>query len=353
MVARYGFADTVKSVSSNNTVTTSQTPILAIGKVTKVALEEYPEGTNSRNPVALGSVYVDGDVNNPIPPLSATFKETPVVGEYVVTYTMTASPHSTGVNPVTRTYYLGVINLHTSSNHNAFLNPGDDVEFDIETIVNQLTQNEGDILVEGRHGNSIRFTNTDNTPDILIRNGQEESTDPLAIISEDIQTDGGSIYMTSTKQVELEPNTKDYKSYTEAPTKVNQYNQNQIVLNSGRLVMNSNMDSTLISSAKSINLNTPGSVNVDTNKFVVQSNEILLGDKGATEPLLKGDATVALLNSVITQMISVVTALTTAVGVPPGVPMANISTPASQALAKLNTELTKLETLKSTVSKTK
>jgi len=69
------------------------------------------------------------------------------------------------------------------------------------------------------------------------------------------------------------------------------------------LVLNANTDSVLLSSAKSINLNSQNSVNVDSkNQFVVNSPNILLGDKKATEPLLKGDITIELLSELVDEL---------------------------------------------------
>ena len=59
----------------------------------------------------------------------------------------------------------------------------------------------------------------------------------------------------------------------------------------------------LLSSAKSINLNSQDSVNIDSqNSFVVNSPNILLGDKDATEPLLKGDITIELLSELVGEL---------------------------------------------------
>jgi len=120
-----------------------------------------------------------------------------------------------------------------------------------------------------------------------------------------VNEDSGSLYLTSTQQVNLEPNIFNYNSYTSslAPELVPEYSSPQVLINSGRLVLNAKEDSILLSSAKSINLNSQYSVNVDSEySFVVNSPNILLGDKEATEPLLKGDITIELLSELVGEL---------------------------------------------------
>jgi hypothetical protein len=122
-------------------------------------------------------------------------------------------------------------------------------------------------------------------------------------VDEDINLDKASIYLTTTQQVDLEPNTYNYDSYSTAPEVVSSFVNPQVIINSGRLVFNANSDSILLSSAKSINLNSQDSVNIDSkNSFIVNSPNILLGDKDATEPLLKGDTTIELLSELVDEM---------------------------------------------------
>ena len=71
---------------------------------------------------------------------------------------------------------------------------------------------------------------------------------------EKIQTDPSSIYLTSTQKLNFLPSSDLKNSFSPedqeiTPVITNQYEGNsQIVLNSGRLVLNSNSDSVLISS---------------------------------------------------------------------------------------------------------
>lgn len=84
------------------------------------------------------------------------------------------------------------------------------------------------------------------------------------------------------------------------PAQPNVYQGKQIVLNSDRILFNAKNDSVLVYADKSINLNSQGSINFDSEGlFAVNSNdEIYLGLKGRkgektapTEPALLGDKT--------------------------------------------------------------
>ena len=69
------------------------------------------------------------------------------------------------------------------------------------------------------------------------------------------------------------------------------------------MVFNAKSSDILLTSNKSINLNTPTTVNIDTKETYIASDKIFLGDKQATEPLLKGDITVTQLNLLIDTLI--------------------------------------------------
>ena len=114
--------------------------------------------------------------------------------------------------------------------------------------------------------------------------------------------------MTSTQQIPLSPARQDYTSYKGSnispPKSSQEYNQEQIILNSGRLVFNAKSDHILLSANESINFNTPLSVNIDTRKLIVQSSNIYLGNEAlAKEPLMLGNKTVDLLKNLVQNII--------------------------------------------------
>jgi hypothetical protein len=176
---------------------------------------------------------------------------------------------------------------------------------------------EGDVIVEGRLGNSIRLGST------IVKNGNSLNNwstnglggDPITIIrngqgdlgsvgflptEENINQDPSSIYLTTTQKIQIEPSSTNYYSYKEeAPQLPKDYIQNQIIISSGRLLFNSSTDHILLSSAKSISLSSNSSVNIDTSQVIMQTENIYLGSKNASEPLVKGDITADLLKEII------------------------------------------------------
>lgn len=203
-----------------------------------------------------------------------------------------------------------------------------------EKDINPLLPFEGDVIYEGRWGNSIRLGSTvtasyssnswstegvggNGDPIIIVRNGQNQSFRSSAEpILEDININDSSIYLTSTQKIPLNasstkggqfgPGVADYPSYdpSKKPDTPNKFSGSQILLSSGRLVFNSFNDHILLTSAKSINLNSLTSVNIDSPELSIQANKIYLGKYEAEEPLMLGIQTVNLLKDLVTCLTS-------------------------------------------------
>ena len=194
------------------------------------------------------------------------------------------------------------------------------------TNIHSLLPIPGDIIQSGRWGNSIRFSSTANPnnnnpgddltifnnwstvgkngdPITLIRNGQDPNStkEGWVPITEDINKDLSSLYLTSTQKIPIVTNPVffngvRYPSYTprlkETPTDPSTFNGNQVIINSGRLVFNSKTDHIMLSSNRTISFEAVKGFNFDTNSnFVIQvGTTIKLGSKDATEPIVKGEA---------------------------------------------------------------
>ena len=196
--------------------------------------------------------------------------------------------------------------------------------FEERSNIHPLLPFEGDVIMEGRWGNSVRFgstvkdrpndwsnTGSNGDPITILRNGQgDDRAEGWLPTVEDINRDNSSIYLTSTQKVPINVSSTNYNSYTSnPPSNPNEYANKQILINSGRLVFNTTQDHLLLASKKSINLNAISSVNIDTKEHIVKSDVIKLGSKDATEPILKGDALVTELQSLISQIQLLVVAL--------------------------------------------
>ena len=203
----------------------------------------------------------------------------------------------------------------TISDRPAPLNLGD--YFTERSNIKPLKKFEGDVIVESRVGSSIRFGTTaqragqplsnwstgsfNGQPITILRNGQGlQGQVGFLPTEENINNDNSSIYLTNGQQIPLEPSSvRDYYSYKKLPTPAKDYRGDQIILNSGRLFLNSKTDSIFLSSPQSINLNSQKTLNVDTEEVSIQAEKILLGSKDAKEPVLYGDRTVDMLGDII------------------------------------------------------
>jgi len=138
-------------------------------------------------------------INNPdqeilggvVKPLMPNILQVPVVGEHVVVVEYNGQH-----------FYTSIINRKGSVNENSI--PGASGTYEKNTKygetferrdAKQLEIGEGCILYQGRFGQSIHFDGHDNKPSILIRNNIDRGND--SIVSENIDTDDSSIYLTS------------------------------------------------------------------------------------------------------------------------------------------------------------
>tara|TARA_Y100000034_G_C6901199_1_gene416865 strand:- start:2444 stop:3766 length:1323 start_codon:yes stop_codon:yes gene_type:complete len=236
----------------------------------------------------------------------------------------------------------------------------------------------GDVIIQGRYENSIRFSSTskpkysdssnnwsesgDNgSPIILLKNGQNSLLSPsLAIpITEDINKDFSSIYATSTQKIPIEVKNENYTSYSSPvyiPELPSQYTNPQVIINSDRLVFNAKKDSILLSAEKSVFLGANSSLNFNAGiNVVIECSDIKLGDKSAVEPLILGDTFLKNLNVVLTKLDHLCTQLSVDQIWPAGAPVANggVITVANSLKVDIANFKANMSSYKSQVSKTK
>jgi len=325
-------------------------------------------------------------------PLFANVKNYPLINEVIYLFTL---PNVYNINEIASSnlnYYINAINLFNNPSNDAIPNellvntlgteinasnfdsPENDNSytgninlgktFEDNSNIRSLVPYEGDYIIEGRFGNSIRLGSTVNVngnsynpwsqdgkngdPILILRSGQKPitNTSDFSNITEDINGDKSSIYLASNQKIPLTPASENYNSYTTPPESISKYKGEQIILNSGRLVFNSKNDSILFSSLKSINLNSKESVNIDSPSTVINSSTVKLGSKEATEPILLGNSTVFLLESLITNLQAFTEVCATLVYGVEGTPIAPLNTVSlqlSQVLTELNNQLPKIK----------
>ena len=377
------------------------------GRVTDIVLDEnHPKINEVGGLNGIGTIYFelnsiisseDSKTAKPLHPQNKTF---PVINEIVLLF---ALPNSEiGQDEGEKSYfYISNVNVWNHPHHNALPNPVNDtlppyqqkdyqqveggsvrrvtdesteIEFNSKYNPSQNTFSEnpdihplmpfmGDIIYEGRFGQSLRLGTTaksdsfyknswstvgDNgDPITILRNGQPQLTSDRGWvpITEDINEDLSSIYLTSYQKLgNFNIASDNYGSYPTPPEKINSYTNPQVILNSDRIVINAKTDNVLLSSQKSIGMSSIESVNIDTKKHYINANDVRLGSKDATQPVLKGNDTVELLKQLTQELILITQALQTSQIFPGGTPVPDpvLAPIATNSNLVLNNILTRL-----------
>jgi hypothetical protein len=404
-MAKFGFSSLNQNLNPNMNngfnvqQALNQANLINAVRVLSIVLDEnHPRFVELGEWNALGTIEYES-VINPLPspslptakPLAGNTKNLPLVNEIV--YILSLPDTSIEVISSNSTqYYIDIVSLWNHPHHNAFptspnaLPPSQQKDYvqtetgNVRRVTDQSTEIflgktfkersnihpllpfEGDILYEGRWGNSIRLgstvPNTSNNwsstgqsgdPIVIIRNGQGIQTQEGWIPTiEDINNDESSIYFTSTQKIPLRASSINYFSYkNNSPQSPEQFAGKQIILNSGRLVFNTTQDHILFSSAKSINLNAIDGVNFDTPTVTIQSRNTYIGSKNATEPLLLGNRTIETLNNIISNLSGFLQICSSLVSTPPGTPLIPLNVAATQLNQQLLSIQGNLEKLKS------
>jgi len=388
-----------------------------IGRVTDIILNQnYPDIEKYGGLNGIGTIFFElNNVQNPgrgiAKPFYPQLSAYPLVNELVLLFKL--PNNNIGRNTSEESYYyINMVSLWNHPHHNAYPNPitsttlpdsqqkdyqqteagsvrrvtDESTEIDLNSPINpsQATFVErinihpllpfaGDIMYQGRWGNSIRFGSTAKPTDInalndwsevgengdpitIIRNGQpsESSDEGWVPITENVNGDLSSIYQTSTQKVPIQVASENYSSYVTPPEIPSQYTKPQVIINSDRLVFNAKTDSILLSAEKSIGLSSNSSLNFNTNNYIVDAGNIRLGSKNATEPLVKGET----LYKNLTQIVNALTTLVDVMEVqqlwPGGVPTPDGATSVTARATRdiLNNVQKDLVNIKSKVSKT-
>jgi len=398
-MATYGFSSLNKNLSTGGKTQSLTTPSISVGRVLSISLD--PNKPNEMGWIEVGDVNKNPpqDANqspdNDVPtarfakPLYPNSKQYPLLNEIVVLIQQPDAGIMSTINS-NSLYYVSIINLWNHPHHNALpqnegsispsqaktykqttlgstVKPSNDpVEiklgntFKEKENIHPILPFEGDYILEGRWGNSIRFGSTvngknswsktgpDGDPILILRNGQGiQSNEGWTYIEENINNDESSIYLTKSQQIPISVSSNDYTSYDTQPESPEKYTGNQILINSGRLVFNSTNDHILLSSIKSVNFNAIESVNIDTPLVTVQSNKIYLGSKSATEPLLLGNQTVSLLNQLLSNLKAFMEICGVLVSTPAGTPLTPLNLAAEQMSNSILSIQNNLDSIKS------
>lgn len=211
--------------------------------------------------------------------------------------------------------------------------------FRLENGIHKLRLNEGDMLIESRFGQSIRFSGYNNadrvfSPTIIIRNGENSisrNNNSANPVNEDVARDGSIIALGSNQyQLNFAPGTVDDKGASDFETKPNSFKGypstlkgDQILINSGRIILSAKNAEMIFYSKKNygfisdgglsidnklgIEVNVGDNTNIKTNDRDINLNtgngKINLGDT-ELEPLVKGDKWVQIMEELIDAIVA-------------------------------------------------
>lgn len=405
MALKSGLAEYQQSGKISNSFTEDSLRSLS-GKILSGRVTSINQVGNSQNGVISCTLLTDVEFSgtnqiSQVYPLFPNIKNYPLVNEVVVILALANKNYQNNFNTVSY-YYISPVNLWNTSQTNPLPYPTNNVKpssqkknfYEVENVGvpnqpasgsntifkpgsyfeeksdrNPLYSYEGDIIIDGRFGNAIRFGNTvptglsttnifnnwSNTgsvgdPITIISNGIHTEKPSYNSIVEDINKDDSSIYLTSTQQIPISSSsTNDYLSYDflTPPTLPNQYVGKQVILNSGRLLLNSTTDHILLSSAKSINLNSQQSINFDTTgPIILEGAEVYLGSSDANESAILGDTLVDLLQGVLIDLSNALNAASIQLG-NNGIPLEPLGSAFRGAVNSLQLCVNKLDDAKS------
>ena len=388
-----------------------------VGRVTDIILNgNYPDIDKYGGLNGIGTIFFElnnftSGKNGIAKPFYPQVSAYPLVNELVLIFKLPNT--SIGRNTSEESYYyINMVSLWNHPHHNAYPNPitsdnlpqqqqkdyqqtqagsvrrvtDQSTEINLNSPIN-ISQNTfkersnihpllpfaGDIMYQGRWGNSIRFGSTAKPTDLsalndwsstgengdpitIIRNGQPTDASPQGWvpITEKINNDLASIYQTSTQKIPIQVASENYNSYKTPPEIPSQYTKPQVIINSDRLVFNAKTDSVLLSAEKSVGLSSNDSLNFNSKNYIVAAGSIKLGSKDATEPLVKGETLYKNLTQLVDALITLVNVMEVQQLWPGGVPTPDGTTSVTATSTKtiLNNVKKDLVNIKSKVSKT-
>lgn len=418
MINRVGLTGAIKNLQSNPTPPKLKIKTTTFGRVKDIILDEnHPRFNDFGEWNGLGTIIIDVfDKSNPgvektAKPYFPQAKNLPIVNEIVQLFLLPVPTNSNILRE--EYYYLPSYNVWNSPHHNALPNPignnlppsqqqdyqqiegglvrrvtDNSTEIDLNSPSNDsqntfieksnihpLLPFSGDILYEGRWGNSLRFGSTaksnseyknnwstsgqNGDPIVILRNGQPNnvSEEGWVPITEDINQDLSSLYLTSTQKFPIDRNWENkFKIFTplSRPISLSNYSSPQAILTSDRILLNAKTDSILISGEKSFNVSVGEYTNIGSKNLYIDSQNVRLGDQNATEPLLLGDTTIELFNQLLQTLNNLASVLEKDEIYPGGLAAPNtpLNLVASNTKRIINQIQSKLNTTKSKVSKT-
>ncbi len=285
-------------------------------------------------------------------PLNSNVLRIPLKGE-IVLLTKAPSSYASGLSNSLEWYYIDIVNLQKDIHHNSIptvskfqLNknpqasgnynqaaagntnqeqaPASDKNFTELETVKPLQPYVGDVIIQGRYGNSIRMSTTPKSgtftkpakwkegnagaPITIIRN-TEQITNTGKIndfTTEDFKNEDNVIVMTSGQNIEFEQASgvlAAIKSKKITSWKDDKWGKApQTLISSGRIIFNSWQKEIIAFAKNGIGLSSETTIAIDSKESIsLNSKKIELGDN-ATEPLILGNQFKIWINNLLTTL---------------------------------------------------
>lgn len=362
MANKYGFSSVNKQLgvksptNSNSTPNTSPQNIIT-ARVTDIILDDqHPDFETLGGFSSIGTIFyemVEGaslsfSGGNTALPLIPYMKNYPLVNELVLLFLVPNNQVGQQAN-VKQYFYLNPIAIWNNQHMNGYPNlldvpvtqntenknyqdieggqtrksTDEEINYDFNSPlvggtfiersnIHPLLAFAGDIIVEGRWGNSIRFGSTAKTDNIIYTNNWSntgDNGDPITIlrngqpidspdngftpIIEDINKDKSSLYLTSTQTIPLNSSISGFPSLKNPPEALTSFSGSQAILNSDRLVFNTKADSIIFNSIQNVSINSVKSVGIYSQEGDVtlqpSKGNVKLGDFNANQSIILGD----------------------------------------------------------------
>jgi hypothetical protein len=285
-------------------------------------------------------------------PLNRSVRRIPIVGE-VVLLVKAPGPYVSGLRSSYEFYYIDIVSLQSSIHQNGIptsvkidaskngisgnssnyaaasagasattQEPKIDKDFAENENVKPLQPYVGDVLIEGRYGNSIRLSATQKSgkfavepnwnkanpgdPILTIRNTRQvQSTGKINdYVTEDFTKDDNTIVLSTGQELTFEQSSKSLSAnksvQIDSWQKENWGKTPQLMLSSGRIIFNSSQKEIIAFAKNGIGLSSETNVAIDAKQTVVINGgqKILLGTN-ATEALVLGTSWQTWMNNLI------------------------------------------------------
>lgn len=326
--------------STGTTTGASSKSIVAVRVVDIILDKSHPEYELFGREYSIGAIKYapldrvldESDIRNfPVAfPLDTAIKKFPLKNEIVLIISAPSRNVSIDRTVETIQYYTDIVSIWNASTNPSPALQSTNTEVDLGYDYRENTAGvplhpfNGDTIVQGRHGQGIRFaggksfkntlTNNLNAgqPLTIITNGYNPSGTESGFHVEDVNKDMTSIYFASDHVIPLEQSRDKYAGATTRPILAKNYKGNQLAVNSDRLVFNAKTDDILFSAKENFNI-TGNNVSIDAEvNLGLDGKKIFLGERAVRfelEPVILGNQLELFLDLLLNELLRLSNAL--------------------------------------------